>query len=365
MNIKCNIEKIKSAVSLTDKMCGKNLTLPILSNLLFSIKENKLKIRSTNLNVGIEVTVDVLMKEEGIVSIKGDILSNILNNLPQTQEINLYTENENLILESVKTKNIIKCLPVEDFPLLPIVEGESFDIDNKILQEGIRSVFFASAINDIKPEIASIFIYTENDYIYFVATDSFRLAEKKIKIKGLSEIPKILLPYKNISDILKTLDNMSEKVRIVFNRNQISINDNNIYFTSRLIDGGFPAYQLIIPKEENTKIVVLKQDLINTLRLATVFSDKFFQVVLSINNQDKKVTISSKNNEIGSSITNIDAVITGEDIEVIFNLKYFLDVFQAISGDSISISFTKSNKPILIKNINDNNFLYLLMPTNR
>ena len=365
MNIQCNVEELKNAISLVERMSGKNLTLPILHSVLISTNKNTLVLRATNLAVGIEVEIPATVTAEGVIAIKGDILINVCNNINQTQDIKIKTDNENIIIEGLKTKTTIKCLSSDEFPQLPVVEGETFQIKNNLLQEGIRSVYFAASVNDIKPEIASIYIYSEDETIYFVATDSFRLAERKIKIKGFPDISKILLPYKNINDILRTLDYIGENIDVSYTRNQISLSCNGVYFTSRLIDGGFPMYQTIIPKEESTKIVVIKQDLINTLRLSTVFADKFFQVILTINPQEKQVTISSKNSDVGSSINMIDSVISGESIEVVFNLKYFLDVFQALPGDSVSISFTKPNKPILVRSVNDKNFLYLLMPTNR
>ncbi len=199
----------------------------------------------------------------------------------------------------------------------------------------------------------------------FVATDSFRLAEKKCKVKDAPDIPKILIPYKNIADVLRVTDAFTGVVRVSFNKNQLSLSGGGIYFTSRLIDGAFPDYQLILPKEETTKVVLMKQELLNTLRLSTVFSDKFSQVLFMAHPGEKKIVIESKNSDVGSSETTVDAVIEGEGIEVTFNLKYFLDVFQAINGDSISISFTKQNKPILVRSVQDPSFLYLLVPTNR
>jgi DNA polymerase-3 subunit beta len=191
------------------------------------------------------------------------------------------------------------------------------------------------------------------------------LAEKKIKIKNIPDISKILIPYKSIPDILRVLDLLNGEVKISFNRNQLSISGGGIYFTTRLIDGSFPDYKIIIPKEEKTKVVVIKQELLSTLRLSTVFADKFFQVTFSVKKQEKKILIDSKNTDIGSALSTIEAVIEGNDIEVSFNLKYFLDVFQAIQNDSISISFTEPNKPIIIKSVQDISFIYLLMPTNR
>ncbi len=365
MDIQCKVEKIKDALSLAEKMTGKNLTLPVLHALYIEASGTMLKIRSTNLNVGIEIEIPATVKKEGSVLVKGDIITNVCNHLDPEDSLTLTDEGGNLVIKTKKAKTLIKCLPMEDFPTLPLVEGESFTVLAPSLAEGVRAVYFCAATTEIKPEIASIFIYSDDGMLSFVATDSFRLAEKKIKVKNIPEIAKILIPYRNVSDLLRVVDIFSGEIRIAFNKNQLSISSNGIYFTTRLIDGAFPDYHLILPKEEETKIVMMKQELLNTLRLSTVFSDKFYQVVFNAKKGEKSVSIESKNNDIGSSDTIVDAVIEGEDIEVSFNLKYFLDVFQSINGDSIAISFTKPNKPILIKSVQDTSFLYLLVPTNR
>lgn len=365
MKIKCKTEKLKNAVTLAEKMSGKNLSLPALQAILLVASGETLKIRSTNLAVGVEIEVPATISNEGVVLIKGDILSNVVSNLIGSSEISLSLEGENLLIESQGTNTVIKCLPQEDFPTLPIVEGETFKIKSEVLQEGIRSVYFCCATTEIKPEISSIFIYTDQDNLVFVATDSFRLSEKKIKLKGIPEISKILIPYKNISDFLRVLDLLQGEVLVSFSKNQISISGGGIYFTSRLIDGAFPDYRLIIPKEEKTKVVLMRNELLSTLRLSTVFADKFYQVIFGVNNSKKSIIIQSKNNDVGSSTSSIEAVLEGSDIEVSFNLKYFLDVFQTISSDSVSISFTEPNKPIIIKGVSDSSFIYLLMPTNR
>ena len=365
MKLQCKTEQLKNAVGIADKMTGKNLTLPTLHAILLVASGKSLKIRSTNLAVGIEIEVPAVIEEEGIILIKGDILSNVISNIGSKNDVTLFLQGENLLVKSEGVKSLIKCLPQDEFPTLPIVEGETFEIKSSLLQEGIRGVYFSAATTEIKPEIASIFLYTENENLCFVATDSFRLSEKKIKVKHIPEISKILIPYKSVSDILRVLELYSDEVKVTFTRNQLSLSGKGVYFTTRLIDGAFPDYRIIIPKEEKTKVVLMKQELLNTLRLSTVFADKFFQIIFSVNPDAKKVTVHSNNTDIGSSESLIDAVITGEVIEVSFNLKYFLDVFQTISGDSISISFTEPNKPIVIKGVHDHSFLYLLMPTNR
>jgi DNA polymerase-3 subunit beta len=346
-------------------MTGKALTLPTLHAILLIASGNSIKIRSTNLTLGIEIEIPATIEEEGQVLIKGEILANVCSHLNDASEVRMTLNNDNLTIQTPQHTTVIKSLPADDFPTLPIVEGESIELKTNVLQEGIRSVYFCAAITDIKPEIASIFIYSEDGKLCFVATDSFRLAEKKIAVKGIPEISKILIPFKNIADILRVLDVAPENIRITYSRNQIAFFANGLYLTSRLIDGGFPPYQLIIPKETLTKVILLKQELLNTLRLSTIFADKFFQVSFAIPEDRKNITLTSKNSDVGSSVSIVDAAVEGAPIEVDFNLKYFLDVFQALTGDSLSISFTQPNKPIVIKSVSDNSFLYLLMPTNR
>jgi len=199
----------------------------------------------------------------------------------------------------------------------------------------------------------------------FVSTDSFRLAEKKIKINGIEEIPGILIPFKNISEILRIFGEVQDVVRVCFNKNQISFSSNNIYLTSRIIDGVFPDYRQIIPKEFKVEAVVLKQDLLNALKLSNIFSDKFNQINLLINPKEKVFELSSQNNDVGENKTYLDAAIKGEDILLGFNYKYFLDCFQSLNTDSISIRLNQPSKPIVISGNSDDSFTYLIMPMNR
>ena len=367
MKATCNGEKLKNAIALADRMTGKASTLPALHSLLIVAEKNKLTITATNLSIGVALQIPAVIEEEGKVLVKGDVLVSVCSNLSGDGDVMLALENDNMTLATKRTKTIVKSMLTDEFPQLPAVEGDTFTIPAGILREGIRSVYFSAAITDIKPEIASIFLYSDADTIVFVATDSFRLAEKKIACKGLPEISKILIPFKNIADMLRVLDSFDEGhiIEISYNRNQIALRSQALFLTSRLIDGGFPPYQMILPKEEKTKVVILKQELLQTLRLSTIFADKFFQVQFSVDPVSGSVVVDSKNSDVGSAISTMDAAIQGEPIDVSFNLKYFLDVFQAIQGDSVVLSFTAPNKAFTIKSVQDPSFLYLMMPTNR
>lgn len=367
MKTTCNTEQLKNAVTLVERMSGKASTLPALHAVLIIADTDTITVTATNLSLGVSITIPATTVEAGRVLAKGDVLVSVCNNLSDRGDVTLTLENDNIVIATKRTKTVVKSMLADDFPPLPTVEGESFSIAPAVLREGIRSVFFSAAITDIKPEIASIFIYSDTDHMVFVATDSFRLAEKKIPQKGVPDISKLLIPFKNIADIMRVLDVLEseQSITVHYNRNQIAFIGKNIYLTSRLIDGGFPPYQMILPKEEGTKVVVLKQELLQTLKLSTIFADKFFQVQFSVDPVSNSVVVDSKNADVGSALSTIDAAIEGAPIDVSFNLKYFLDVFQAIQGDSLVLSFTAPNKAFTIKSVQDPSFLYLMMPTNR
>ncbi len=365
MKLECGIEKIKSGILQAERITGRNLTLPVLSSILFVASGKSLKLRATNLSLGVEIEIPAKIEKEGTLAVSGGVLAGMFSNIFQNDNIVLEGEGGNLLIKAKKSKIKIKGQPHEDFPTIPKVVGVNFEIEAKKLIDGIKSVYYGSSPSDIKPEISSVYIYSNENNLVFVSTDSFRLAEKKIKASGLKEIPGILIPYKNISEILRAFGEFSGNIKICFNKNQISFSSDNVYLTSRVIDGVFPDYRQIIPKEFKTEAVVLKQDLLNALKLSNIFSDKFNQVSLKITPKEKIFELSSSNNEVGENKTYLDASISGESVELGFNYKYFLDCFQSINTDSISIKLNESSKPLVISGVSDNSFTYLIMPMNR
>lgn len=365
MKLETNIEKLKDAVGQAERVTGKNLTLPILNSILLLASGKSLKLRSTNLSLGLEIEIPVKIEKEGILAISGNVLSGIFSNISQNETINIEGIDGNILIKTKKSKIKLKGQNCDDFPTIPRVEGNSFNIEAKKLIEGIKSVYYSASVSDIKMEISSVYIYKDEDYLVFVATDSFRLAEKKIKVKNLNDMDSILIPFKNIPEILRVFGEISGDIKICFNKNQISFSSDNIYLTSRIIDGVFPDYRQIIPKNPKITATLLKQDLLNALKLSNIFSDKFNQVNLSIKPKEKIFELSSQNNDVGENKTYLDAALDGENVELSFNYKYFLDCFQSMSGDSLTIKVTDAQHPILISPVSDPSFTYLIMPMNR
>lgn len=364
MKAECSVEKIKNAVSQVERVTGKNLTLPVLGSILVIASAKSLKFRSTNLSLGIEIEIPAKVEKEGLVAVSGSVLNATFSNVSPNENAVLEEKDGNLLIKTKKSQLRLKCTPHDDFPTIPQVVGTNFEIEARKLTDGIKSVYYSSSVSDIKPEISSVYIYTNGENMVFVSTDSFRLAEKKIKMKKVEEIPGLLIPFKNISEILKVFGDFLGSIKVCFNKNQISFSTENVYLTSRLIDGIFPDYRQIIPKSSTTDVVVLKQDLLNALKLSNIFSDKFNQVNLKVEPKGKIFELSSLNNDIGENKTYLDAVMSGEGIELSFNYKYFLDCFQSITTDSVSIKFSPS-RPIIISPVSDTSFTYLIMPMNR
>lgn len=365
MKTECGIEKIRSAIFQSERITGKNLTLPILNSILLIASQKSLKFRATNLSLGVEIEIPAKVEKEGIVAVSGSVLVGVFSNIFQNENIFLVGEGGNLLIKTKKSQIKLKGQAPDDFPTIPVISGTTFKIESKKLTDGIKSVYYSSSVSDIKPEISSVYIYSNEDNLVFVSTDSFRLAEKKIRIKGLEEIPGILIPFKNIPEILRIFGEIFGEIKVCFNKNQISFSSDNTYLTSRIIDGIFPDYRQIIPKEFKTEAVVLKQDLLNALKLSNIFSDKFNQVNLTIKPKEKIFELSSQNNNIGENKTYLDATISGEDIALSFNYKYFFDCLQSINTDSVSIKLNEASKPITISGVSDNTFTYLIMPMNQ
>jgi DNA polymerase-3 subunit beta len=178
-------------------------------------------------------------------------------------------------------------------------------------------------------------------------------------------MPAILIPNKNIGEIIRVLDGITEDITMTVSSNQIVFTSPSLYLTSRVVDGNFPDYKQIIPKEFTTNVVVLKADLINSLKSTNVFLDSFNQVRFLIEPKSKKIELSAKNGDVGQNVVSFGAVLEGQDVSVGFNYKYLSDCFQSIDSDSVSLDFCGPNRPLVIKGISDNSFLYLVMPMNR
>jgi len=366
MKIESVKEKLASAIQKAEKITGRNASLPVLKCILLDATENNITIKATNLDLGLEIQIPVKVSEKGTVAVPGTILNSFLSNIGNEKSITLETIENNLHVSTQKNSTVIKSLSAEEFPSIPRISSPTgFNIAVEDFIDGLKSVSYSSATSTIKPELSSVKIFTEDDFIVFVATDGFRLAEKKIKTKKALEFSPILIPIKNVSEMVRILEDVEGEISVLVDKNQMAIMVDDLYLVSRTTEGNFPNYKAIFPKEFVTEATILKQDLINSLKLSTIFTDTFNHVKLVVHSKEKQMEIISKNSDVGENSSLISASIKGEDLSLNFNFRYISDSFNSLKSDSLVFMFSGTNTPLVIKGTNDNLFSYVVMPMNK
>ncbi len=380
-------ENLNKGLNITEKISGKNLTLPILNNVLISTDKNFLNLAATNLETGINYWTLAKIEKQGKITIPAKFLFNLISSLPD-KKINLEVKNNLLFIECENYKAQIKGFNPEEFPIIPVIKTENFiEINNSLLSEGLSQVVDFCASTQIKPELSGIYFQIQKDRILLTATDSFRLAEKTLYYKksndfsyssGEAKEYSFILPQKTTQELLnilseKSSDNAKEnKLKVYFSPNQIlfefpmldspSSSFPQLRFISRLIEGEFPDYQEIIPKKHKTQAVLAKDVFLNQIKTASLFSGKINEVKIKIDPSKNKIEIFSQNPELGENKSSVAAQIKGSPLEISLNYKFLLDGLLNIKTSEIILEFNSGDEPVILKPVGDSSYLYVVMP---
>lgn len=365
MKFECNADQLLQAVSTAARFIERRPNLPVLGSILLTADGSQLVLRATNLECGVEITVPAKVSAAGTVAVPGGVLYGFLGNA-RSKVVSGSLVKELLSLQTDRAKASIKTIPHDDFPVLPRVSAStSFTAKAQDLVRAIRSVVFCASTSAVKPELQSVLVYADGGKLTAVATDSFRLAEKTTPLRAGGTVPNLLIPARNAAELMRIMEAASGDVEIYYNENQISTHVEQVYYTSRLIDGTFPNYRQIIPKTFATEAVCLREDIATSLKSLAVFADKFAHVSLEVEPAKKAVTLTSRNPDVGEQTSTIKATIRGEETTMSFSARYLADSLQSISGDSVRLQANGPGKPMLIKDASDDSYLYLAMPMNR
>lgn len=351
-------ENLKNYLNLAEKITGHNLTLPILSNIVLTTDKNRLKISATDLDIALNVWVSAKIEKEGSVAVPAKLLNNFINQLPN-QKLTIESDNNTLNIKTEGFNSVINTLDVKDFPLIPKIKNtDFFELENSILKNSILQVLNSASISETRPEISGVFF----NKFKLVATDGFRLAEKNLQ--GLLKKPftSFILPLKAVQELTRLFDLSDEsKTKIFSEDNQILFDLGNIHLISRLVEGDYPNYEPIIPKSYQTRLVLDKEELINKIRISSVFSSKINDIKIKTNLSENKLEIIARS-EYGENNSEISIKGEGEDLEISFNYKYLLDGLLNINGEEVVFEFQNSSSPVLLKSKNDSSYIYVAMP---
>jgi len=370
MKVEILKENFKNGLSIVEKIVGKNLSLPILDNVLISTEDGFLSLSSTDLETAIKLWILTKIIKNGKVVVPAKLVSSFVSLLPN-DKITLEEKKQGLYLECKSFKNQIQGFDPEEFPLIPEFKNlECIEMDNKKFCQGLSQIVDIASPSQARPEISGIYFIFSKNVLKIVATDSFRLAEKNIVLDTpVKKDVTFILPQKPAKEIINTLGDKDGKIRIYFSANQTmfefpmkEVAHPQVQIISRLIEGEYPNYEEIIPTKFQTNVILKRDEFLNQIKAASLFSGKINEVKVKVNPKNNEVEISAQDQDIGESKSSISAKIEGEEIEASFNHRYLTDGLLNIKSSEIMFNLSKKEGPCVLKPVGDASYIYVVMP---
>lgn len=368
MKVFCNQKDLLKGLVIASKAISSNNTLPILNNILIKAEGQKLYFSATNLEIAIEYFIEAEVKNEGIITVPAKIFTNYINFL-KDEKIEITSKESNLLIHSSLSETEINSLPSSDFPSIPKIEQNlSFKIKKEDFKKAIKQVVFAASNSNTRPVLSGVFLNLIEDKLKLVATDSYRLSEKTIPVlkveKNFPEI-KSIIPAKTISELLKLIELEEEinEVEVINSNNQILFKIGNIILTSRLIEGIYPDYQQIIPKECKTTIELSLEELILTLKRINLFAKENNNSIKLKIEKNGNLEISTTLTQIGSDKSVLKTKTQGEENIIALNSQYLLEILLNIENeDKVLLQLNERINPIILKIKEQPDFIHVIMP---
>lgn len=362
MKFTCRTAHFGRAIGAAERFAGKNITLPILANVLLSADKNGLTMTATNLEHAIEIKIPGDTSQEGKVSVPARIVSGLIQAIHE-ENIRLEVKQGNLAITSDTRHSRVNGMNADDFPLIPKVKKTaSFFASAELLGRALGHVLSAVSSSDFKPELGGVFFNLQRDSIALAATDTFRLAEEVVPLeKAQSESVSFIVPQRACQEFSRLLaEYKDEGVSVSFGDNQILAEIGPVRITSRLIEGVFPEYRAIVPSQFSTSVFIARDELLSAVRSSSIFASKLQEVTLRFSRDGLEVI--SANPEVGEDRTTLKVAYTGKDASVSFNYRYLLDGIQALEDDEVFFGCNDAAGPTLLRNKSAQTFTYVVMP---
>ncbi len=359
---------LKGISTVQSAVAAKN-TMPILANVLLEARDKKLEFVATDLDMGIRCSVQAEVVDKGSITINAKKLSDIVRELPEASVDLEIDDNHKMILVCQKSNFKINGLPKDDFPILPEVKKDKvFKVNGSLLQEMIRKTIFAVSTDETRYVLNGVYFQVEGGKLRMVATDGHRLAFIQKKLEGkVDEKCSVIIPTKALNELTKVISDVGKGkedeviVEIVATDNQIKFVIDGVEIISRLIEGQFPNYEQVIPKESDKKVEASTAELASaTRRVAILTSEKSNSIRYQVKNG--KLTISSKTPDMGEAKEEMDVNYKGEEIAIAYNAKYVLDVLKNVGADLVNIELTQPLSPGILRPKGDADYLCVIMP---
>lgn len=370
-------ENFSHGLFMVSHVAAKSANLPVLQNVLIEANESGIKLTATNLEIGMSCLVRGKIDHTGAFTVQSKLLADFVGLLPKTNlEVASVSDaqgNSALTVTSGESETKLKGIPAADFPLIPAVErqgGATCAADD--LRAAIAQVVFAVSQSETRPEINGVLLQFAGHELTLTATDSYRLAERKVHLlTPLREPQHVIVPARALQELLRALSGFKdpaalapvENVELFVAENQILGVAGGVEIVSRLVEGQYPDYRQIIPQQSSTTGKIATAELAKAAKTASLFSrGGIYDVALAFEPERRQVVLSAANAQLGENITRVGANITGVPNRTVLNSRYLLDGLQNMEAEEVEFHLIDTASPCVIKPRGKANYLYLVMP---
>jgi len=346
--------------------------LPILYAVKFEVNEDHVILTTSNTDVAIQVLIDdqsISIKETGKVAIPGRYLIEIMRKITSQRVEFALIEDRLIVIKADRSEFKLRLMDVEDYPEVDFLDlDDPITLDAQLFKNIIKETNFATAQSEKRPILTGVNFKYKDNHLYCVATDSYRLSQKNVKLRTHSKEFDIVIPNKSLDELNKILDTSNDDVELYINPNKVLFKMNNTLFQTRLLEGTYPDTMRIIPTEFPVSIPFNKEELLQAVERVSLLSPRDretnYNIIKMTLREDHIVEMSSTNTEVGDALEEIipSSDVIGPMIKIAFSSRYLVDALKAFTSNEVIIQFAGEVKPFVIKGNLDQDLLHLILP---
>lgn len=365
MEIKIIQEKLAKALNNVSRVAaGSRTTLPILSNVLIRVNEKKVSLTTTNLDMAVVSYLPAAQGQNGTVTVPARLMAEFVGNLPKGELVEISTNEEKVTIRAGGYKSIINGAVADEFPELPEMDDTKavkFRMGVDEFKEGLTQVMIASSSDTSRPALTGIYFNTFEGALYLAATDGYRLAERKFIEKVDDEVAAIV-PTSSLQEVLRAIGDDTTEIELLFDDTQVRFRLGDVEITSKLIDGSFPDYRQLIPKQSEIKVDLKRDELTRITKLAALFAKEVGGSINCETDVENKVfKVASVANELGENTSEIQTTVEMSG-KVTLNSRFLLDALNVLDGNEVEFGFSNRLDPVVIKTEKDQRYVHIIMP---
>jgi DNA polymerase-3 subunit beta len=375
MKISCLQENLAKGLATVGRAVATRSTLPVLSNILLETDEGRLRLAATNLEVGVNCWIGARVEEEGSTTVPARLLTEFVNSLPPGQiDMELVERTQTLNLKCARFEANIKGIDASEFPDVPTAESvggqSSLHLEAGAFRRMIDQVVFAAATDESRPILTGVLAQFHQGGLTLAAADGFRLSVATADVGvDLDTAASVIIPARALSELSRISTAQEDPIELIITpqRNQILFHLDSTDVVSQLIEGNFPDYNQIVPKSHSTRTIVATNELLKAVKVAFLFARDAaniirFNIIPGSELTPGQVVVTGTSAEFGDNVSEVDASIEGDEVEVAFNAKYMIDALSVAGTAEIALETSTSSSPGVIRPVDGDDFLCVVMP---